>query len=95
MGVYIRDINLPDKFGSIKLEIFSDGGVWINMGGRYREIPNAVIQIPTPHGELKDVDAIKEKLKDQIPATGLDMTYKVSNAFDEINRAPVILEIEE
>lgn len=54
-----------------------------------------LIQIPTPHGRLIDIDKVKDELRDQVPCCGLDRTYRVSNAFDTMNNAPTILEAEE
>ena len=62
----------------------------------YNRHPNCpLIEIPTPHGRLIDIDKVKDKLRDQIPCCGLDMTYSNSNAFDTMDNAPTILEAEE
>jgi len=89
MSILIKGIDLPNS-GQIEIIIRPHGKVF----SKTRGISAEAIQIPTPHGRLIDIDKVKDKLRDQIPCCGLDMTYSNSNAFETMDNAPTILEAE-
>lgn len=51
MSILIKGIDMP-KEGRLKIEITSDGLVWIDTGRRFYAHKDYAIQIPTPHGRL-------------------------------------------
>lgn len=82
MSIILKGIDLP-KEGRLKLEITSDGLVWIDKGKEFYAHKDYALQIPTPHGRLIDWDAFNNKLDIQY-AEGRGKTL-----------APTILEAEE
>lgn len=90
MSILIKGMDMPKEGEYIPMRIYGNGHIWVN--GAYKGV---AIQIPTPHGRIIDIDKVKDKLRDQIPCCGLDMTYNNSNAFDTMDNAPTILEAEE
>lgn len=57
MSILIKGIDMP-KEGRLKIEITSDGLVWIDKGGEFYAHKDYAIQIPMPHGRLVDADKI-------------------------------------
>lgn len=57
MSILIKGIDLP-KEGRLKIEITSDGLVWIDTGRRFYAHKDYAIQIDRPHGRLIDGDKL-------------------------------------
>ena len=105
MSIILKGIDMPKSCGECEFNYNLEGGSYewwecvilhddINQfDTRRTDCP--LVEIPTPHGRLIDIDKVKDKLRDQIPCCGLDMTYSNSNAFDTMDNAPTILEAEE
>ena len=89
MSILIKGIDLP-KEGRLKIEITSDGLVWIDTGRRFYAHKDYAIQIPTPHGRLIDGDEFKSWVDDWYDCT--DIGNIVESWIDE---RPTILEAEE
>lgn len=83
MSILIKGIDLP-KEGRLKIEITSDGLVWIDTGRRFYAHKDYAIQIDRPHGRLIDRDDI------YIGRWDID-----SDLAEQIQHAPTILEAEE
>ena len=95
MSILIKGIDMP-KEGRLKLEITSDGLVWIDTGRRFYAHKDYAIQIDRPHGRLIDADELKEKRETMCWKDDCYMTHE-SDFIDSrhIDNAPTILEAEE
>lgn len=90
MSLIIKGFNMPKKDESLKIEIFPDGGIWVDEGRRYSRKENAVVEIPKEHGRLID----EKILDDTIERLNILTRYEykiISNILFEI---PTILEEE-
>lgn len=102
MSLYIKGINLPKKDESIKIEIFSDGGVWIDWGARYERRDSVVKEISTSHGDLIDRDMVRDEcyktMEELMQSTTINMSAEALSllcGFTTINNASTILEAED
>lgn len=101
MSIILKGIDMPKSCGECKFFCGLGYGSHCYLNGKHITFIGEVedfcplVEIPTPHGRLVDIDKVKDKLSDQIPYCGLDMTYSNSNAFDTMDNAPTILESEE
>lgn len=94
MSIIIKGFNMPKKHESLKIEILSDGDIWIDEGRRYSRKENAVVEIPKEHGRLIDADELQELYAD---TDGLDLSnydVKVAVIRQNIKDMPTILEEE-
>ena len=69
MSLILKGIDLPKK-GTIKLEIEPNGTVWAE-GKDWQSYTESAIQIPRPHGRLKDENELKSKVHDVILEGGV------------------------
>lgn len=57
MSLMLKGIDLPAKENEpLKLEIYSDGGVWVGTGSDFECRDNVAVQLKRPHGRLIDAD---------------------------------------
>lgn len=88
MSLILKGLDMP-KYKPLRLEIYADGHVWIDHRTDYECINDVAVQIPHPHGRIKDVDNItaQEVFIDEMSFYAVDC--------DDIDDAPTILEAEE
>ena len=89
MSILIKGIDMP-KEGRLKLEITSDGLVWIDTGRRFYAHKDYAIQIDRPHGRLIDVDALELEKEVEL-ADDWKTAHEIANC---VKYAPAILEAE-
>ena len=97
MSVLVKDLEMPGK-GYIDVRIFRDGTAVIATGEKpyYRELK--AVEVPTPHGDLIDVDKAKEDIDYVCDAGGwLEPVTKAVNEYVKrhLDKAPKVIEAEE
>lgn len=90
---------MPKDGESLRLEIFADGGIWVDEGRRYSRRNDAVIQIPKGHGRLIDGDEVIERIRQIYSSIDEERWSEFGRSIyawlDDLQTAPTILEAEE
>ena len=94
MGLYIKDLGLPEGCAAVTLKVWPDGEVEIiDEDGEWKETKAVPV---LPHGRLGDLDKLEQKALIRSERRGrlVNVTDMVISAYD-IALAPTIIPAEE
>ena len=100
MGIYLPNMEMPKNCKSCPLRYSSTGYAWCDITGAslaleidMRDYTCPLVEIPTPHGRLGDLDALKAQYK-YGEADSEDEKVWMMNIRRAIANAPTVIEAE-
>lgn len=93
MSILIKGMDMPDD-RPIIISIFPNGRV-DTMEAKYFDSVLSAVEVPTPHGDLIDRDALIKQWEKEEKELGLVFGVALIGAMNEMKEFPIVIESEE